>query len=480
MTERTRWLALFVVSLGVFMATLDSSIVNISLPTIARHFGASLEQTEWVVMIYLLGIVSLLLTFGRLSDVTGIGRLYTLGLAIFTGASFFCGFSRSVAMLIGARAAQAVGAAMILSVGPAIVGLAFPGGIGGRRGQALGIVAVVVAAGSMTGPTLGGLLLEHLPWPSIFYVNLPFGIAGVALAPRLLSTLKLFHKERPPFDFQGAVLSAAALAALLFALSYGERLGWMTPLIGGVFFIAAVCSVWFFIHERRIAAPLVELRLFHNRTFAIANGSSMLAFIALSAVMFMLPFYLENVMHFSSQQAGFVLILVPVMLSLVAPLSGMLSDRIGARWLTTTGMLVIAAGLWSFTRLTAHSATWEICWRVLLVGFGNGIFQTPNNNQLLSSAPLEYLGTASGLQGTVRTIGLVLGVAMAGLVVSLTGVELDSPALLHGFQSALGLGAALSILGGSFCFFSSSYPHRSLEHPAGDRSLSGEDDLSSV
>lgn len=462
MTERTRWLALLIVSLGVFMATLDSSIVNISLPTIARYFGASLEQTEWIVMIYLLGIVSLLLTFGRLSDLTGIGRLYTAGLAVFTGASFFCGFARSIGMLITARAVQAIGAAMILSVGPAIVGLAFPGGIGGRRGQALGVVAVVVAAGSMAGPTLGGVLVEHLSWPSIFYVNVPIGIAGVAIAPRLLGVLKLFHKDRPPFDFRGTTLSAIALGSLLFALSYGDPLGWTSLSIGGTFALAAVCSVWFLIHERRITAPLVELRLFRNHTFAIANGSSMLAFSALSGAFFLLPFYLQNVMHYTSQQAGFVLILVPVMLSLVAPLSGTLSDRFGARGLTTLGLAVIAAGLFSFTTVTSDSPAWAICGRVLVIGIGNGLFQSPNNNQLLSSVPHEYLGTASGLQGTVRTIGLVLGVALAGLIVGLTGVGLDSPELLKGFHNVLGFGAGISVAGAFFCLFSSSHAHRSL------------------
>ncbi|MDI6827427.1 MAG: MFS transporter, partial [Armatimonadota bacterium] len=268
-----KWLAMLAASIGTFMATLDSSIVNVSLPMIMVSLKTNLATIQWVVAVYLLVITGLLLTLGRLADLIGRKPVLVWGYAVFTGGSLLCGLSRSPFMLITSRAIQAVGAAMMMANGPAIITHAFPPG---ERGKALGIFAMVVASGLTVGPALGGFLVEAAGWPSIFFINLPIGVIGIAFIQRVLE-----HEQRGSehnFDIFGAMLLIVSLVALTAALSQGPQRGWNSPGIKGLFATWLVFSALFIFHEKNTPSSILDLRLFRQRVFAAACASAFINF----------------------------------------------------------------------------------------------------------------------------------------------------------------------------------------------------------
>jgi len=407
-----KWATFAVVAVGVFMATLDASIVNISLPTIARFFGAALSGTiEWVIIAYLVVIAAVLLSIGRLADMIGRKPIWASGLAVFTLGSAACGAAPSLGFLIAARAVQGVGGAMLFAVSPAIVTGAFPAA---ERGRALGLNAVVVALGTSAGPTLGGIITDHFTWRWIFYLNVPLGILG------LLATLRVLHEGTPRgqgrFDPLGALLLAVGLAALTLGLSFGQEWGWRSwhlilYLILGVVALSALIAV-----ERRVKDPIVDLALLRNRVFASANVSLVLNFLALFAVSFMLPFYFEQLRGFSTQESGLLLTPLPLTIAVVAPISGSLADRVGSRWLTAGGLGLACVGLALISALGPGSSIFDIVWRLVVTGFGQALFQSPNNSALMGSAPREAQGVAAGFLATGRVVGQSTSVALAGAV----------------------------------------------------------------
>jgi EmrB/QacA subfamily drug resistance transporter len=408
----SKWAVFAIVAIGVFMATLDSSIVNISLPSIARYFGVPLGGlVEWVVIAYLVATVAVLLTAGRLADMVGRKAVWTAGLIVFTLGSILCGIAPTLVFLIIARALQGLGGALLMAVSPALLINAFPPQ---ERGRALGLNAINVALGVSVGPTLGGLITAYFSWRWIFYVNVPLGIIGLIAAWRVLTE----RAQRQPgrFDPAGAILLAVGLAAITAGLSFGQELGWFSfPLIAvGVLGLGSLALLP--VVETRIANPIIDFKLFRNRIFFSANISLILSFLAMFAVSFMLPFYLEELRGFSAEVAGLLLTPVPLVLAVIAPLSGALADRIGTRWLAASGLAISCLGLIFISQLNEQSSIFDIVWRLIFTGIGQAIFQSPNSSALLGSVPRTQQGSASGFLATGRTMGQSLSVALAGAI----------------------------------------------------------------
>lgn len=411
-TGLTKWSVLITVMVGTFMGPLDGSVVNIALPTLTRHFGVTVTTVEWVVVAYLLVISTLLLTFGRLGDIVGLKPLYLAGFAVFVVGSAACAFAWSIWALVAFRAIQAVGAGMLFAVGPAIITQSFPAT---ERGKALGLVGISVSAGLAVGPTLGGLLIAAGGWRLVFLINLPIGIAAFALA------LKVLDLEKPRaqrFDPYGAVFSFIALFPLLLALSRGDAWGWGSPLVVGLLGAAAVGAVLFVVAETSVAQPVLDLTLFRNRIFSTSTLSALASFIVTSSIIFLMPFYLIETRGFSVAYAGVLLTPIPAAMVLFGPVSGALSDRIGSRLLSTTGLLVSAVGLVWLTRLDLDTGAAGILLRLLTVGVGMAVFQSPNSSALMGSVPRHRLGIASGMVAMARNVGMVLGVSLAAVVLA--------------------------------------------------------------
>ena len=417
-----KWAVFGIVAMGVFMSTLDSSIVNISLPTIARYFGVPLSgAVEWVIISYLVVIAAVLLSIGRLADIVGRKPIWAAGLAIFTIGSALCGAAPSLGFLIAARGLQGLGGALLFAISPAMITSAFPQE---ERGRALGLNAVTVALGVSVGPTIGGILTESFTWRSIFYVNVPIGIAGFILTLRVLTERIRWGGVRGRFDPLGAVLLAVGLASLTLGLSFGTEIGWGSPLLKVLLALAVVALVAFAIVETRVSDPIVEFGLLRNRVFASANVSLVLSFLALFAVSFLMPFYLEELKQFSTLQAGLLLTPLPLAIAVVAPISGSLADRIGTRWLAAGGLSLACIGLIVISQLDQHSSVFDIVWRLAITGIGQGLFQSPNNSALMGSAPESQRGVASGFLATGRVIGQSISVALAGAIfVGLGGAQ---------------------------------------------------------
>lgn len=398
------------------MATLDSSIVNIALPTIRRELNAG-DSVEWVVLSYLLTTTSTLLIMGKLSDWLGRKTMYMTGFAIFVLGSLLCGLSWNSASLIGFRVVQGLGASMIFAIGPAIISDTFAPA---ERGQALGLMGAIVAAGSSTGPVVGGLLLGKFGWSSIFFVNVPIGLIAIWRASVVLppGSKQALQNTRQPFDLLGAGLFLLGVTTLLTGLDFGPEpnYGWDHPLVLGLLSVGAILLAGFLFWESRTPAPMLKLSLFRIRPYTSAIVAAWLGFVASGGNLFVIPFFLQQLLGFTPQKAGLVLLAGPLTLSIVAPIGGYLSSRLPTRWLATTGLLITATGYFAFSFLQTDWTWHEVVWRSALVSFGFALFQSPNSSSALNAAPLAERGVASSMVAFMRNMGLVVGIALGAAV----------------------------------------------------------------
>jgi EmrB/QacA subfamily drug resistance transporter len=393
------------------MSTLDASIVNISLPTIVRSLDTDLTAVAWVVMVYLIVITGCLLVMGRLSDLFGQKQIYLLGFLAFTLGSAFCGFSPTISFLIGSRMLQGLGASALMANGSAILTTAYPEE---ERGKALGIFGSVISAGFLTGPILGGFLVEHLGWRSIFFINLPIGAIGIYLSSKVLD--KDAFAEKAPVDLLGALLIFLFLASLLLFLSRMSR--GSDPLLWVWFFLLLLFLVLFILVELRSPFPLVDLRLFRRRLFISSLGASFLSFWMSGAHTFVMPFFLQDILEFSPAKAGMFIFPVALTVMVTAPLGGRFSDRVGVRIPTTLGLTLTALTVFSFTLLKPGASDLDILWRQVVLGIGISLFNPANNSAIIGSLPREKVGLASSFLALSRNLGLVIGVAFAEMVIT--------------------------------------------------------------
>lgn len=410
------------ICIGTFMSSLDSSVVNLAMPLIEKQFGISMSMVEWIVTSYLLVVSSLLLTYGRMSDLYGQKRIYLAGFFVFVVGSALCGFSRSIGMLIAFRVVQALGAGMVFSTGTAIVTNAVPPE---KRGRALGAVAVAVALGLTTGPIVGGLLATHVGWPSIFYINVPIGAVGIAMVIRFVPDIKP-KGERVPFDIPGSVLIFAALLLILLPLNVSGG-GVISGAVFAVLLAAGFALIAVFIVvELRHRHPMLDVRLFKNRVFAASCCAAVFIYLSQFVLIFLSPFYLQKLRQFSPDYAGLLYLPMPLASMCVAPLAGYLSDRVDSRFISSAGALVMAVGLFLLGLMNETTPVLFILVSMAVTGFGFGIFQTPNNSAVMGSVPVQNRGTASGTVALMRNIGMALGVAVSGALFELFQTKAQS------------------------------------------------------
>lgn len=421
-----KWWALAAVSSGVIMSTIDGSIVNIALNTLITDFHTNLNVVEWVLLSYLLSITCLLLLVGRLGDMFGKRRIYIAGFVVFTLSSALCGISPTIGALIGFRVLQGVGAAMVQALGPALIVLAFPPK---ERGTALGTIGSAVALGIMIGPVLGGLLISTVGWRSIFYVNIPIGMLGVWLSLTALPPDAVGGK-RHRFDFTGAGLLLVSLLALLLALSEGRSWGWGDGRTLGLLAASVLGGGLFTWWEWRTPEPMLNLRMFRSLAFSFNLLAGFILFIGMAFNLLLTPLMLQLVFQLDLRSTGFMLISLPLALSLASPISGRLSDRIGPRVLTIVGLVLIGVSFIAMTFVYVDTSLVYVVGVLMLLGLGIGLFQSPNNSVVLSSAPPEALGVASGVLAVMRTLGQTAGVPIAetiwaSRVVALVGAPIE-------------------------------------------------------
>jgi EmrB/QacA subfamily drug resistance transporter len=406
--EDRRWLILGVVLLGPFMSTLDSSIVNVALPTMANQMGVGMGAIQWVVTSYLIIISSTILIFGRIADLKGKKAVYQYGFLIFSLGSLFCGISKNIELLIGSRIVQAVGAAMIMSCNQAIITSVFPQN---ERGRALGLSGTIVALGTMLGPPIGGIMVWLFNWESIFLINVPIGVIAFLLGAKLLP--KDIKTSKESFDLVGAVVFATAIVLLFLSMLSGEHIGWTNKYIIIGFSAALVCFLGFYFYEKRIEHPMMDFTMFHNKLFSISIFCAFISFMVIFCTNIIHPFYLQNALKISSEKAGLLMMIYPIFVALTAPVSGYLSDKIGSEVLTLLGLTTTALGLTAMSFLTLKSSYLSIVLRIALIGIGNGLFQSPNNSLVMSTAPRHKLGIAASINALTRNLGMVFGIAFS-------------------------------------------------------------------
>ena len=404
-----KWYVMAAVSMSIFLATLDGSIVNIALPTLVRDLNTNFATVQWVVLAYLLTQATLLLGVGRLGDMVGKKPIFNSGFIVFTVGSVLCGLAPSVYWLIGFRVIQAVGAAMTLALGAGIMTEAFPAK---ERGKALGLIGTVVSVGVVLGPTLGGIIIEAASWHWIFFVNLPVGILGTWMAWRFVPNFT--PKGQQKFDYWGALTLFISLLSVLLALTVGQEAGFSSPPILLLFAVSAIFLAIFLVIEWNTDQPMIDLKIFRNILFSVNLVTGFITFVAIAGVFILMPFYLENVLGYDTRQTGLMLAVLPLGLGVMAPIAGSLSDRFGSRPISVVGLLALLAGYWSLTSLSPESTVLGYVLRLLLLGLGMGIFQSPNNSAIMGSVPRERLGIASGLLSVTRTLGQTVGIAILG------------------------------------------------------------------
>jgi EmrB/QacA subfamily drug resistance transporter len=411
-----KWIALIVTTIGVLMSAIDSTIVILGLPSIMTGLHSDIVTMVWVVMGYILMSTVFLLTFGRIADILGRVRMYNLGFVVFTIGSVLCGLSQTALQLVIFRLIQGAGGAMLMVNSLAIITEAFPQQ---ERGRAMGWNAVTWGVGGVAGPVLGGLILSVASWRWLFYINLPVGIAGTIAAYLFLQELAP-RGRRERFDLLGAATFSLGLVALLLALTEGIYLGWLSAPILGLFALSVGSFVTFIYRERRISFPVLDLRLFRNRVYSFSVLAAMFQSLAVFAVNFLMTFYLQGIQGYGPLQAAFLLVPLPLVNSLIAPLGGRLTDRIGGKIPASLGLLIQAGALVWLALLRPHTPYPFVAGGLAVMGVGSGLFWSPNTSTTMSAAPRDRLGVASGTLTTLRNTGMVSSFAVALAVAAST------------------------------------------------------------
>jgi DHA2 family multidrug resistance protein-like MFS transporter len=403
-----RW-AVASIALAIGMTVLDSAIANVALPVIARDFGARPSEAIWIINAYQMAIVVSLLPMASLGEIIGFRQVYLAGLALFTLASLACALSPNLPALTAARALQGFGAAGVMSVNGGLVRFIWPLN---RLGRGVAMNAMVVSIAAAAGPTLASGILSLGPWPWLFAVNIPVGLAALALAARVLPANPLSGRR---FDGLSATLNALTFGLIVTGVDVltrtAARLAGALELAAGVLFGALLVR-----REWSRPRPLVPFDLLRARLFALSIATSVASFAAQSLAFVALPFYFENTLHRSQVATGLLLTPWPVALAILAPVAGWLSDKVSAALLCTAGLLAMAAGLVALSLLVPAASALDIGWRMALCGLGFGLFQSPNNRMMLTAAPRERAGAAGGMLGVGRLTGQTLGAVLTAIL----------------------------------------------------------------
>jgi len=416
-----KWVVLTVTTVGIFMATLDSSILVVGLPQVVLALNTNLVEGVWFITIYRLMICVLLVAIGRVADLHGRVRLYNWGFAVFTIGSFLSGLSITAEMLLAFRLVQGIGAALIFVNGIAIVTDAFSGG---ELGKGIGLNQVAINAGTITGYTLSGILIQLFTWRSIFFVNVPVGIFGTIWSKKRLREITP-TPQGEKFDLLGAVTFSGSITLLLLGLTLGSP---GDPLSLGLFLASALLIIAFILVERRTKFPVLDFSLFKIRLFTAGNVANLLSGLAFAALAFIMTLYFQLVRGYDPLHAGIYLIPLDATLILIGPISGILSDRWGARGLSTLGLLLSAAGFFFLASFTTTTVYLQIAIGLVLVGLGIGLFRSPNASSVMGSVPASKRGVSSGVRATIINTSIVASIP---LVIAIMTIDLPYDKLIN-------------------------------------------------
>jgi EmrB/QacA subfamily drug resistance transporter len=446
--QNRKWLTLVAVAVGLFMIMLDNTVVNVALPSIQKDLGTSPSELEWVVNAYALTFGVLLLSGGKLADLLGRRAIFIAGLVIFTGASLWCGLAGGATSLIAARTVQGIGAALMNPATLSIITATFPPR---QRGTAIGIWAGVSALALAIGPLVGGLLTQDINWSWVFFVNIPVGVAGVVAARIFIDETKDTSRERR-LDLPGLITSAVGLFALTYGLIETNDHAWGSSRVLTLFAIALVSLALFVLLELRQRIPMLDMSLFRNSTFSGANTVMFLVGLAMFGIFFYNSLFLQRVLGYGAIKTGATFLPMTVLIILVAPLAGKVSDRIGPRWLMGAGMVLLSASLLLFGTLDAAATWWAIVPGLLVGGLGMAITMAPTTAAAMASVPVDKAGVGSAVINSMRQVGGSLGIAVMGTLVATTvSVAPFDPRyasqFVPGYHRALHVGAAILLAG---------------------------------
>lgn len=419
----SKWLVFFLVSAGVFFSTMDSSMVNISLPYIMEDFSASLGQTEWVVLMYLLTTSVTMLLWGHLATRFGRGNLYTAGLFIFGTGSLLCSRATTLNFLVICRFGQALGAAMLMANGPAMIKTAFGSE---QLGRSLGLMGIATALGLMAGPAVGGFVIEYHSWQTLFLLPVP-----ICFLAGLISLKSLNHEIPPhinhPFDWLGSFWWFILLTTTTYSLGHATgKDSQLSVIICGT--IVSITALFLFIRRESNLSndqspasptPLIPTSLFKKRAVFISTTTVAMVFFCLFSVLILTPFYLSKVLHLTSSKIGLIMLAIPITALITAPIAGWLADKIEAKLIATCGLVLCTCGLFLFTTLTIDTIPISIAGRLAFFGVGLSLFLAPNSTMALQQTSNQHISTVSALLATGRTLGMLMGISLATLTFSL-------------------------------------------------------------
>jgi EmrB/QacA subfamily drug resistance transporter len=405
----------------MLLSSLGTSIVNVALPNLAQAFNASFQQVQWIVLAYLLAITTLIVSVGRLGDITGRRRLLLAGIFLFTVASVLCGVAPTLWLLIAARAAQGLGAAIMMALTMAFVGETVPKA---KTGSAMGLLGTMSAMGTALGPSLGGVLIAGLSWRAIFLINVPLGILTFLLAHRDLPVDRRGPKtDRAGFDTMGTLLLALALAAYALAMTIGR--GSFGPL-NIALLLAAVFGAGLFVRaESRAASPLIRLAMFRDPVLSASLAMSALVSTVMMATLVVGPFYLSRALGLDAALVGLVLSVGPVVVALTGVPAGRIADRFGAERMTVVGLIGVAAGSFILSMMPAISGIAGYIAPIVVITVGYALFQTANNTALMTDIRPDQRGVISGMLNLSRNLGLITGASVMGAVFALASATTD-------------------------------------------------------
>jgi EmrB/QacA subfamily drug resistance transporter len=446
--ENRKWWTLAAVSFGLFMMMLDNTVVNVALPAMQRGLHAGPSELEWIVVAYALTFATLMLSGGKLADFYGRKRLFVCGLVVFTLSSLACGLAPSAGFLIGARTVQGIGAAIMNPATLGIITATFPPR---QRGTAIGIWAGTSAMALAIGPLIGGVLAEKVDWSWIFFINVPVGALGVLVALWAIDESRDMRLEQR-LDLPGLATSAVALFALTYALIEANTYGWTSPRILALFAVFAVGLSAFVALELRQRLPMLNLSLFRNVTFTGANTTMLLTALAMFGIFFYNSLFIQNILGYSAVQAGATFLPMTLLIMVIAPMAGRVSDRVGSRWLMGGGMVLLGVSLVLFAQLDAGSSFWNILPALLVGGVGMATVMTPTTAAAMRSVPTDLAGVGSAVLNSARQVGGSLGIALMGAIVAgrihvPRGTAAYPSQFVQGYHDALYAGAGLVLAG---------------------------------
>lgn len=406
--QRASNLILLSVCIGQTLVGLDQRAITVALPTLTKTFATPFTTIQWTILVYDLVLIGLIITMGRLGDLFGRRRVYTVGFAIFVVASAICGLTQSVGQMIFFRAVQAFGGSMIAANGRAIVSVNLPLA---ERGRALGLTSTAFHIGFLIGPSLGGFLIDSIGWRWIFYVNVPFSLAGAYLAWRVVPETRLEGKTS--VDVTGAFLLLLTTALFIYGIDQLPRVGWRHPFFLTTLTLAAVALFFLLRTEARAEMPILILSMFRAGRFSAGISSLFILAATLSAINFLLPFFLQSLLGYSPTQTGWIIVADSVIIMVMAPVAGALSDRFGSRLLCTTGCAIIALAQFLLATVDLDASLIRIMLPLVFWGIGWSLFNAPNQSSILGAVSHEKIGSAAGMIATSARTGGAMGVALS-------------------------------------------------------------------